>query len=86
MRIDRRTLTRISGALLALLAGAALSASLWAQEPYQKPPQAILNVLNAPETPRVSISPQIDLMILAEPPSPTMRNRCCGLRDCGSIP
>ena len=68
MTIDRRTLVRGSGILLAVLFVASLSVTLEAQEPYQKPPQAILDVLNAPQTPQVSISPGRDLMILAEPP------------------
>lgn len=42
--------------------------TLEAQDQYQQPPQAILDVLNAPRTPQVSISPRQDLMILAEPP------------------
>jgi dipeptidyl aminopeptidase/acylaminoacyl peptidase len=41
-----------------------------AQEPlnqaYQRPPQAILDVLNAPPTPLVSISPQRDRMLLVQ--------------------
>src|SRR5262249_14181113 len=37
-----------------------------AQEtPYMKPPQAILDVLNAPEPPQVSVSPTRDLMLMS---------------------
>jgi dipeptidyl aminopeptidase/acylaminoacyl peptidase len=37
-----------------------------AQEtPYMKPPQAILDVLNAPEAPQVSVSPTRDMMLMA---------------------
>ncbi len=68
MTINRQTLVRGAGILLAVLFVAALSVTLEAQEPYRKPPQAIMDVLNAPETPQVSISPQQDLMILADSP------------------
>ena len=38
----------------------------WAQEtPYMKPPQAILDVLNAPEPPQVSVSPTRDMMLMS---------------------
>src|SRR5205085_10119233 len=37
-----------------------------AQEtPYMKPPQAILDVLNAPEPPQVSVSPTRDVMLMS---------------------
>jgi len=35
--------------------------------PYQKPPQAVLDVLNAPLTPTISISPQRDYAIFMQP-------------------
>ena len=68
MTINRQTLVRRAGILFAVLFVATLSVTLEAQEPYRKPPQAILDVLNAPETPQVSISSQQDLMILADSP------------------
>lgn len=68
MTINRQTFVCGAGILLAVLFVAALSVTLEAQEPYRKPPQAIMDVLNAPETPQVSISPQQDLMILASSP------------------
>ena len=68
MTIDRRTFVRGSGFVLALLCVAGFPMTLEAQDQYQQPPQAILDVLNAPRTPQVSISPRQDLMILAEPP------------------
>src|SRR5262249_591329 len=38
----------------------------WAQETsYMKPPQAILDVLNAPEPPQVSVSPTRDMMLMS---------------------
>src|SRR5215467_12696616 len=43
-----------------------LCAAATAQEtPYMKPPQAILDVLNAPETPQVSVSPTRDVMLMS---------------------
>ena len=43
-----------------------LSSLLFAQEtPYMKPPQAILDVLNAPEPPQVSVSPTRDMMLMS---------------------
>jgi dipeptidyl aminopeptidase/acylaminoacyl peptidase len=46
-------------ALVLLVCGAA------AQQGYRKPPQAVLDVLNSPVTPSVSISPARDQMLLA---------------------
>ena len=43
-----------------------LSAFVFAQG-YQKPPQEILDVLNAPITPNTIISPNKDFMLLSEP-------------------
>ena len=37
-----------------------------AQEPYKKPPQAILDVLNAPQPPSISANPTRDTMMLAD--------------------
>jgi dipeptidyl aminopeptidase/acylaminoacyl peptidase len=48
-----------------LLLSLALVAS--ADEAYQKPPQPILDVLNAPDTPRASISPAYTHVLFAEP-------------------
>jgi dipeptidyl aminopeptidase/acylaminoacyl peptidase len=45
-----------------LLAGA----FVFAQETYKKPPQQILDVLNAPVTPLISLSPSQDVMLLRE--------------------
>jgi dipeptidyl aminopeptidase/acylaminoacyl peptidase len=62
---NRRTLfgSRGLGTLLGLLC---LSLLVVAQTPYQKPPKAILDVLNAPNPPQVSISPTGDRMMLLE--------------------
>ncbi len=38
-----------------------------AQTPYQKPPKAVLDVLDAPASPLVSVSPTRDRMLLAQP-------------------
>src|SRR5579872_1701696 len=40
---------------------------LVADEPYQKPPQEILDVLNAPATPRAIVSPTRAYLLLVEP-------------------
>lgn len=50
---------------LALCALLLLVASVAAGQGYQKPPQAVLDVLNSPVTPSVSISPARDQMLLA---------------------
>src|SRR5574340_224058 len=39
---------------------------LWAGESYRKPPQPILDVLNAPETPTVVVSPARDYALLLQ--------------------
>ncbi len=53
--------------LFALLLGATLlSAVAAAQTPYQKPPKAVLDVLDAPGTPNVSFNPTRDKMLLVE--------------------
>src|ERR1044072_2727377 len=60
--IDRRTLSRALAALCLLLAAAsALSA-----QTYQKPPQAVLDVLNAPVPPVGALSPTREYMLLAQ--------------------
>src|SRR4029453_14395609 len=45
-----------------------------AQQGYQKPPKVITDILNAPQTPQVSVSPTRDQMLLIEgrnnPPHP----------------
>jgi dipeptidyl aminopeptidase/acylaminoacyl peptidase len=48
-------------AFILVVAGAAL-----AQQPYKKPPKEILDVLNAPATPRISVSPARDSILLIE--------------------
>ncbi len=42
------------------------SVSAFAQETYKKPPQAILDVLNAPLPPQVSTNPTRDTMVMAD--------------------
>ncbi|HYK17422.1 MAG TPA: prolyl oligopeptidase family serine peptidase [Bryobacteraceae bacterium] len=44
-----------------------LAGILLADEPYQKPPREILDVLNAPATPRAIVSPTHDYALLIEP-------------------
>ena len=61
MKISKSLLTRFTSlALLLLLFNFAA-----AQEAYKKPPKEVLDVLNAPVTPLVSISPTRDLLMLA---------------------
>src|SRR5215470_15178010 len=68
----RRTqvMLRIKNRLIICLLGAALLApsfSVHAQTPYQKPPKAVLDVLDAPDSAVVSVSPSRDKMLLATP-------------------
>ena len=43
-----------------------LPALVFAQEtPYMRPPQAILDVLNAPEPPQASVSPTRDVILMS---------------------
>src|SRR5215510_9725109 len=61
---------RIKNRMIIFLLGAALLApsfSLRAQTPYQKPPKAVLDVLDAAESATVSVSPARDKMLLATP-------------------
>src|SRR5262245_61596272 len=52
-------------ALLALILTALCAAGRAQETPYMKPPQAILDVLNAPEPPQVSVSPTRDFMLMS---------------------
>src|SRR4051812_8980781 len=60
--VDRRTLPRALAALCCVLA---LAATLSAQT-YQKPPQAVLDVLNAPVPPTGALSPTREYMLLVQ--------------------
>ncbi len=53
-------------ALLALIFLVSTASASFAQQIYKKPPQEILDVLNAPVTPQASVSPTRDYMLLAE--------------------
>jgi dipeptidyl aminopeptidase/acylaminoacyl peptidase len=60
----------IKNRLMVYMLGAALLAPSFfahAQTPYQKPPKAVLDVLDAPESSTVSVSPSRDKMLLATP-------------------
>jgi hypothetical protein len=63
-------------------------ASALAQQGYKKPPKEVLDILHAPTTPGVSISPTRDNIILSTAidihPSPIWRSRCCGSADLAS--
>lgn len=60
--IDRRTSSRALVALCALLAAAGAASA----QTYQKPPQAVLDVLNAPVPPTGALSPTQEYMLLAQ--------------------
>lgn len=55
------------GALALMLLATLVAPGAWGQQGYQKPPQAILDVLNAPMTPQASISPSRDVVLLYTP-------------------
>ena len=57
---------KFSVLLLALAAVLAAVAPLSAQEPYKLPPKAILDIIDAPQTPRVSMNPARDTMLLID--------------------
>src|SRR5215468_4850176 len=52
-------------AFLAVVLTALSPLGLAQETPYMKPPQAILDVLNAPEPPQVSVSPTRDMMLMS---------------------
>jgi dipeptidyl aminopeptidase/acylaminoacyl peptidase len=54
----------VVAAILLSLLGSSAPAS--AQEKYEKPPQAVLDVLNAPLPPAIYLSPHRDLLLLAQ--------------------
>src|SRR5688572_22274526 len=54
---------------LALLVVAAAAAPIGAQEPYRRPPQAIVEMLDAPALPVAVVSPDRTWMLLPEQPS-----------------
>jgi len=51
---------------LGLALAAAASPTLLAQEPYKLPPKEVVAIVDAPPTPRVSLSPARDIMALVE--------------------
>ncbi len=57
---------RLFSCALSLLLVGLLVSTATAQTPYQKPPKAILDVLNAPSSPNVSLNPTRDKMMLVE--------------------
>lgn len=63
MKLRTSTLSRSLALLIMLLIMAPLAA---AQQGYQHPPKAVLDILNAPSTPLVSVSPARDRMLIAE--------------------
>src|ERR671930_248073 len=70
-RSSQRPLSRPRGraalaALLLLAAAAGPALAQTYQQTYQKPPQAVLDVLNAPVPPQGTISPARDYMLLVQ--------------------
>lgn len=63
--IDRRTPSRALAAL-AVLCALLTAAGAAAAQTYQKPPQAVLDVLNAPVPPTGALSPTREYMLLAQ--------------------
>ena len=61
--MSKRLALRLSLGLLVLALAAPFLA---AQEPYKIPPKNVIDILNAPPTPRVSMSPDRDVMLLVE--------------------
>src|SRR5215813_6786885 len=49
----------------AVILTVASAVGLAQETPYMKPPQPILDVLNAPEPPQVSVSPTRDMMLMS---------------------
>ena len=43
-----------------------LAGAVFAQEPYKLPPKNVLDILDAPPTPRVSLNRDRDMMLLTE--------------------
>jgi dipeptidyl aminopeptidase/acylaminoacyl peptidase len=56
---------RLGGAVLVILFFLA-PVGLWADQPYQKPPKNISDILDAPATPAVSVSPARDRLLLVQ--------------------
>ena len=79
---------RLAAALTAVL-GLFTASPLAAQTGYQKPPKEILDILKAPPTPSVPVSPDAQhwrCCCRVSPPraSPRCPSRCCAWRACGS--
>src|SRR5690242_9474398 len=53
--------------VFAVVLGAIVAGPGWAEK-YQKPPQAILDAMNAPNTPSLSVSPTRDRALVIESP------------------
>jgi dipeptidyl aminopeptidase/acylaminoacyl peptidase len=63
MKFAKSILLRSVALLIVLLMIAPLTS---AQQGYQKPPQAVMDILNAPPSPQVSIAPTRDRMLMAQ--------------------
>lgn len=65
--LGRRRFRPGSLCLLGVIAIALLAGLAFAQQKYEKPPQAILDVLNAPLPPTLFLSPTREMLALAQP-------------------
>jgi dipeptidyl aminopeptidase/acylaminoacyl peptidase len=67
MKKNRKSVSiRATSLALGLALAAAASPTLLAQEPYKLPPKEVVAIVDAPPTPRVSLSPARDIMALVE--------------------
>src|SRR5215470_1365313 len=64
-RVSIPPMTKQTLACLAVILTLLTSSSGAQETSYMKPPQAILDVLNAPEPPQVSVSPTRDMMLMS---------------------
>ncbi len=63
---DMRSRNFFRWPLLSILLALAVSLALAADSVYQKPPKAVLDILNAPDAPEISVSPARDRILLIE--------------------
>ncbi len=64
MKLRSRASHRIYGYLLLASIAMLPAPSARAQQGYQKPPKAVLDILNAPQTPNASVNPSMDFVVL----------------------
>jgi dipeptidyl aminopeptidase/acylaminoacyl peptidase len=67
VKAKKRTVPLFSVLLVCAMVAAFCAAPAFAQQKYEKPPQEVLDVLNAPLPPTPFLSPKRDLLALAQP-------------------